>query len=113
MLIANLSGLVASQAAINAGLQAQIEALTPRIAKDFGDLRACGLLTPMGMLQGKPYYQAAGGAWFFWSTFDGQWAVKFDQPDENSSCGEYFRADPDMAGPYVNRSATDPAGTVS
>ena len=44
---------------------------------------------------------------------NGQWAVKFDQPDENSSCGEYFRADPDMTGPYVNRSATDPAGTVS
>ena len=112
-IIANLSGFIVSQAAINASLQAQIDALTPHESVGFGDARACGALTYRGMLQGKPYFQMAGGAWLFWSTFDGQWAIKFDQPDENSSCGEYFRADPNMNGPYVNRSATDPAGTVS
>ena len=96
-----------------ADLQAQLNALQPHIAVNFGDPRACGVLTLMGMLQGKPYYRAAGGAWFFWSAFDGQWAVRFDQPDETTSCGDYFRAAPDLTGPYANRSGIDPAGSVS
>ena len=108
-----LNAKIDAQAAVIADLQAQINALKPHEAFGFGDARACGILTLMGMLQGKPYYRAAGGAWFFWSAFDGQWAVRFDQPDETTSCGDYFRAAPALIGPYANRSGTAPAGTVS
>ena len=49
-----LQALIDDQAALIADIQAQLNALKPRVAIGFGDSRACGVLTLMGMLQGKP-----------------------------------------------------------
>jgi hypothetical protein len=42
----------------------------------FGDLRACGKLTQIGMFAGKPMFQAAGSWYYCWNEAGGMWICR-------------------------------------
>ena len=64
-----------------AAILLQLAALTPSLtATGFGEMGANGKITQIGMFNGKPMYQAAGGWYYCWNADGGMWICRDAMP---------------------------------
>jgi hypothetical protein len=112
-----LNDLITGQTQSLASLTARVAALegpTTLTATGFGDARANGVLTQMGMFAGKPYFQIAGGWWAYWNVMLTSWEIGATDPNEDQDRKYNSYGDiPLPTNPWLNDGGPYPGGTVS